>query len=499
MTALYLKYRPKNLDELDLTEARESLIKIAKSGKVPHAFLFSGPKGTGKTSAARIIAKIVNCEKRKKNSINPCTKCDSCKSIEMGSNLDVIEMDAASNRGIDDVRALREAVKLSPSRSEKKIYIIDEAHMLTTEASNALLKTLEEPPEHVIFILATTNPEKLITTVRSRVTNIIFSKASTEEVLRCLARVIKGERLKTEKEALEIIAKSADGSFRDAIKVIEQLVTEGAKFTGKEVEKLIYGGGIGAINKLFEYLEARDKTSAVKEVERNIKGGLSIETYIQSLLESLQVSLLAKVGVGEDNLEKFSQKEIISLIRGLGEANSKIRDALIEQLPLEIAVIEWIEKNPSEGKKPAGEERKLDPKKGKSSKTTNGSKKDIDPVKTSGKFLEESAWQKILAGVKPKNTSTEALLRAAKPLDFDGKNLTIGVFYSFHKERLENGIHRQILEETIESVIGTPVSISCTLTEPPPKKIMQERKEAIVLTEGGDEDIIRVAKEIFGN
>ena len=162
MAALYLKYRPKNIDELDLKVAREALSEIVKSGNIPHAFLFSGPKGTGKTSAARILSKIVNCENRKKGAINPCNKCESCKSIDKGASLDIIELDAASHRGIDDIRALKEAIKLSPSSSEKKIYIIDEAHMLTTEASNALLKTLEEPPSHALFVLATTNPEKLI-------------------------------------------------------------------------------------------------------------------------------------------------------------------------------------------------------------------------------------------------------------------------------------------------------------------------------------------------
>ena len=165
-TTYYLKYRPNKIKELDLKEVRESLNKIVKSGKISHAFLFSGPKGSGKTSAARIIAKIVNCERRKKNQQEPCSRCEQCKSISQGANIDVIELDAASHRGIDDVRSLRDAVKLAPAKAPKKVYIIDEAHMLTTEASNALLKTLEEPPKHVMFILATTNPEKLIDTIK---------------------------------------------------------------------------------------------------------------------------------------------------------------------------------------------------------------------------------------------------------------------------------------------------------------------------------------------
>ena len=176
-----------------MTRVREELKKIVKSKKIPHALLFSGPKGTGKTSAARILAKVINCEDPDKSG-EPCNKCSQCTAITKGSSLDVIELDAASNRGIDDIRSLRDAVKLSPVSARKKIYVVDEAHMLTTEAANAFLKTLEEPPDHVVFILATTNPEKLIPTVRSRLANIVFAKATVEEIKRQLVRVVKGEK-----------------------------------------------------------------------------------------------------------------------------------------------------------------------------------------------------------------------------------------------------------------------------------------------------------------
>src|SRR3990172_2330415 len=184
---LYLPSRSQTLDELDSESVRESLKKILSKKDIPHAYLFSGPRGTGKTSAARILAKVINCDPpslKLRKGIEPCNKCDQCISITKGDNLDVIELDAASHRGIDDIRALRDAVKLAPARAKMKIYIIDEAHMLTLEASNALLKTLEEPPTHVMFILATTNPEKLIGTIRSRVTTVIFKKGNTEELVR---------------------------------------------------------------------------------------------------------------------------------------------------------------------------------------------------------------------------------------------------------------------------------------------------------------------------
>jgi len=219
----YLKYRPQKLDDLDILSVRNTLVNILKSGTIPHAYLFAGPKGTGKTSAARILAKAINCESKNP----PCNKCDQCVSITNGTNIDVIEMDAASNRGIDDIRALRDIIKLAPAKAKSKIYIIDEAHMLTIEASNALLKTLEEPPSHVYFILATTNPEKLIETIKSRTTLIQFTKATTEETKRSLKRIIKKEKFITKSvmliknEELDQIIKLSEGSFRDAVKLLE--------------------------------------------------------------------------------------------------------------------------------------------------------------------------------------------------------------------------------------------------------------------------------------
>src|SRR3990167_2836421 len=234
----YLKYRPQKIAELDLQKVRENLARILGSGNTPHAFLFSGPRGAGKTSAARIVAKAINCEHNNPSPItrhpspigDPCNECATCVAITNGSSLDVIEIDAASNRGVDDIRSLREGVKLATAGAKKKVYIIDEAHMLTNEASNALLKTLEEPPAHVTFILATTNPEKLIETIRSRATNIAFRKANDEEVITSLGRIVKGEKIKIGKGELALVAKAADGSFRDGAKLLEQLTSEQRKF-----------------------------------------------------------------------------------------------------------------------------------------------------------------------------------------------------------------------------------------------------------------------------
>jgi DNA polymerase-3 subunit gamma/tau len=310
----YLKYRPQTLAELDLTNVRESLEKIVASGKIPHALLFSGPKGLGKTSAARILAKAVNCEKivtgdkRQTAGFEPCNKCGQCLSITKGTNLDVIELDAASHRGIDDIRILRDAVKLAPATARKKVYIIDEAHMLTTEAVNALLKTLEEPPSHVMFVLATTNPEKLIGTIRSRVTEIPFKKATIEETLRSLARVVAGEKIKIEKGALEEIAKKAAGSLRDATKILEQLVIEDRNFDAKSVAEFLFRAQTFDLDNFLVLLAKKDVKAAILEIENVSRSGLETELLVKSLLERFRLSLLAKVGVGEDSLEFFNKE-----------------------------------------------------------------------------------------------------------------------------------------------------------------------------------------------
>lgn len=502
----YLKYRPQKLEELNITEVRESLKKIVFSGKIPHAFLFSGPKGTGKTSAARIIAKILNCEKKGKE---PCNKCEQCVSITNGSNIDVIELDAASHRGIDDVRALKDAVKLAPAKARKKVYIIDEAHMLTTEASNALLKTLEEPPSHVNFILATTNPEKLIETIRSRATSISFRKASEAEVANSLAPIIKGEKIKIDKEALAAVAKKASGSFRDGAKLLEQLVTEKKKLNKEIVEEFLFKKKTFDVAEFLSLLAKREVKGAVEQIGNISAKGGSIEAAAASLLEQLRNGLLAKVGVGESELTEFSKDELIYLIELFTKAQAELKTASIEELPMEIAVIRWGENksripndkfqigNKNEDPKT---EKALDSTSQNLTQTIARAVRSQSPAPSFVKEISDEVWKKILETTRPINASIEALLRAAKPVGYDGRVLTLGVFYRFHKERLEDVTHRRILEDVVSSVLGTEARIVCVLTEPPVKKVVEEvKKEESVLTEGEDKDIIKAAEEIFGN
>jgi len=521
----YLKYRPQTFHELDLTAVREKLEKIMQSD-IPHAFLFSGPKGTGKTSAARILAKAVNCKNRGKE-VEPCNKCDSCVSITKGTNVDVVEMDAASHRGIDDVRSLREAVKLAPANLLKKVYIIDEAHMLTSEASNALLKTLEEPPEHVIFILATTNPEKLISTIRSRATIINFTKASVPESIRSLKRVAAGEKIKIGDEALSAISKHADGAFRDAVKIFEQLVSEKAELTKEGISGFLEKSSGFDMENFLEFLSRKDTAKLIFLLNSAIENGASAKALTQNIIGSLRAELVSRVSAGDKKIN-LGKVEMIELIQILTSSIHDISVSTLEQIPLELAIIEWCEKGNENGdENESGNENEgeieVDVRKvngGRSKKQevrSNGVNKADEVVADGGgaennlkqSEISEDVWSKILFMIRTKNASTEALLRAARPLSFDGKVVTLAVYYSFHKEKLESNPHRNLLEDALSEALGTSARIFCKLAMPPIKEgSIKNEKGAestanekgvreVILTEEKDDDIVSIAEKIF--
>ncbi|MFZ5366207.1 MAG: DNA polymerase III subunit gamma/tau [Patescibacteria group bacterium] len=523
------KYRPQKVSELDLTSVREGLEKVLKSGKIPHAFLFSGPRGTGKTSAARIIAKAVNCvgrsEKDEERSLEPCNACDQCLSITAGTNLDVLEIDAASNRGIDDIRDLREKIKLAPSLAKYKVYIIDEAHMLTLEAFNALLKTLEEPPKHAIFILCTTAPEKLPETIISRCTRFNFKRASISEIVSKLEKISSLEKLEVTSGVLSEIARSVSGSFRDAQKILEQASFAGGKITLEQVKELLGQTAGLEPEKLLEFLRVKDAKGGIAEINRVVKMGGNLKVYTEGLLEILRQGLLEKLGLPEWDTgntealkvtETLKIEEIKVLIEIFSKAALELKEAVIPQLPLELAVVEWC------GSQMKNEKLKI--KNDESGEPISVSPQTASPALMKGKgnvSLEEiqTRWQEVLLATRTRNHSVEALLRATRPINLAGEVLTLEVFYKFHKDQLETERIRRIVEEAASELLGTPISLKCILGE---RKITTEaRKEEEAQKDSAfprpapdgagfgvsavpgngettDEDIIKVAEEIFG-
>lgn len=502
---LYLQYRPQTIAQLDNPKVRASLTAVLLAHETPHGFLFAGPKGTGKTSAARIMAKALNCEApiKTKTSLEPCNACVQCTSITRGSNLDVIEIDAASHRGIDDIRDLRESVKLSPISSRKKIYIIDEAHMLTTEAANAFLKTLEEPPSHVVFILATTNPEKLIDTVRSRLFVVNFTKATLEQIEGQLGRVAKEEGVDIGPEVIAEIAHNANGSFRDAAKLFEQFVGSGKKLTLDNVRQELTGSTFDQSHDFCQLLADKDAIGAIRFVEGLEASGASIETFLKGLVDQLHTMMLAAVN-GEKVDPTFSLTDITALLELFTDAYSRLAGSYLEKIPVELAVLSWCGVGNGEKKKGErhndGGQIKADDKvqsvQHETKKEYSSEAKDSTHEQSSAGF-ENGTWDKVLDLMRGKNMSIEALLRAVKPIRFDGTNLHLGVYYKFHKEKLETATYRNTVENTISTLIGSPVHIVCTLTDPPVREKKEE--EVPALTPAADTDIINAAKEIFGS
>lgn len=331
----YRKYRPQKISQLDSTQVRDILTSILSAKDIPHAFLFTGPKGLGKTSAARIVAKIVNCEKK---GLEPCNKCSQCVSITNGTNLDILEIDAASNRGIDEIRELRDKIKLAPLSSNKKVYIIDEVHMLTREAFNALLKTLEEPPPHAIFILCTTEAEKLPETIVSRCFAVRFKRAGSEEIIRSLLRIIKEEKIAIDKEAVSQIAALSDGSFRDGAKILEQLKSAAGrkKITPEFLAKVnITSNTVEYVHQLKDLLQKRKAKEALGVVAEIVKDGVEINLVVERLIEELHRELIDQI-IGEVKEDGFTPEELKNLINLLARAHQEGKFAVIAQLPLEL-------------------------------------------------------------------------------------------------------------------------------------------------------------------
>ncbi len=355
--AFALKYRPRNLDEVvGQAHVVVSLRTAIALKRVHHAYLFSGPRGVGKTSLARILAKSLNCEKGL--TVTPCDKCNSCISIAKGNSLDVLEIDGASNRGIDDIRTLRENVKLSSAGSRFKIYIIDEVHMLTQEAFNALLKTLEEPPPHVKFIFATTHPHKVLPTILSRCQKFQFNLLSLEDVVAKLRKIVKAEKLKIQESLLYTIGRASGGSIRDAESLIDQLVPILLE-KGSLGDMFSFLGIIDedSLNILLTNLINKDLTSILSFVDSHASEGKDLGLLLSALIEHLRNLLLAKVSpktfadlseISPDSKKciaelskRITSSDILKLIDLLLDAKTISGRLNTVRVPFELALIKF--------------------------------------------------------------------------------------------------------------------------------------------------------------
>ena len=464
----YRKYRPQTIEELDSSEVRNKLVSFLSKRSSIHALLFTGPKGLGKTSAARIVAKVVNCEKQKKGEIEPCNKCSQCISITSGTNIDVLEIDGASNRGIDEIRDLREKVRLSPAGAHKKVYIIDEVHMLTTEAFNALLKTLEEPPSHVIFILCTTEPHKVPPTISSRCFHISFRKAIKDELVRSFTRITKKERISIDKDALESISDLSDGSFRDGVKILEEIYSSAGnkKITKETVEEKYQISNISShIDEMLSLLAEKNTQKAIQLVGKLTSQGIDMKYFLEQLMFKLHELLLGKVGVLKDLKTDLSLnlQEIKELTELLVKANSQLKFAVLPQLPLEMVIVEWCTRGAKVVDEKTGPVSLYPHPTSSVDKLPAGARRGSPALATHSLLEENSVWKNLIEKIKPHNHSVAGLLRGCALKNFDGKKLEIEAKFKFHKEKLEDTKVRTLIEKVMEEITGKKIKMSVLL------------------------------------
>ncbi len=460
--SLYLKYRPRTIDELDLDGVRATLEGIVKANQISHAYLLTGPRGAGKTSTARVIARIVNCEKNTKKLAEPCNECDACHSILDGSALDFVEIDAASNRGIDDIRELKDKIRLAPSTLKYKVYIIDEVHMLTTEAFNALLKTLEEPPAHALFILCTTETHKVPETIVSRCVRIHFTKATVSEMKRSLERVVKGEEKEVSVEALEYLAGRVDGSFRDGVKILEQVLSGSDKVGLAEMEKVVSGSSGYRVDELVAALVTKNTDVALAKLHEASGAGVDLLYLTVEIMKGLRDNLLMGGGV-----------ELTKLVFAMDEVARKLGTSPVPELLLEVAVIEWggnpasrqiggsadqKTSTPAKTSKPASQ---LSGKPEKLAVNLENRISDNTESLNSRKTDHKEVWSKLMAGLNGDSVTMGALLSKAIPAQIQGDELTIQVKYGFHRDQILTEKVLGKLEKMVSEVMGKPMKVKC--------------------------------------
>ncbi len=531
--SLYRKWRPITWDEVIGQEhVVQTLRNAVTSNRVAHAYLFAGPRGTGKTTMARILAKAVNCLDEDLAQ-RPCNQCAHCQAVNQGRFLDLIEIDAASNTSVDDVRDLRDRINFSPNQGRYKVYIIDEVHMLSTAAFNALLKTLEEPPPHAIFILATTEVHKIPATVLSRCQRHEFRRIPVREIVDNLRKLAEEEKIKVEPEALSLVARQATGSMRDAISLLDQLASAGDTITLQLAQDVLGTATSQAVIEVVEAMITRQSSQGLEAIHRSLDAGADprqlarqIVEYLRSLLlvalgNAAQVDATAEVRVQmAQHAQSLGTAELLRVIQAFNQAATENRSSWQPALPLEIAFIAAISpgeagepakpapvtpaspdvtSRPAGGKpgvKPSGDtgplaERASQPAPSRGTSTGPATGAGMTAEETTTLQRLDQSWNLVLAQLKNQNQSLNALVNSARSRAFKGNTLTLGMSSEVLKMRLEDPANIDLLQKVLKQVMGRDIYVQVVLTSAtkstPPSEVDNDGMVASALRDLGGE------------